>query len=387
MRLYREKLLVGLFIFFAVFSSAFAQQKGFTITGKLNNLSQPAKVFLCYDGGKSNESIDSVMTESGVYQFSGSVKKPGIAMIYVNTMGTTIQDLWEDDHINQLRFFLENTALTVSAVDSIKHGKVSGSRWNDEYQAYTRFVLGETDTTFMSLRYAIPKYLRNSAASSREIDVKHYQYLLAHFEQQLKFVALHPDSYFSLYALTEITRNAYITDVLRTQAAYNSMAAGLRNTPEGQHIAGRLKRARPGSKGMTAPDFVQYDQDGKPVSLSSYRGKYILLYFWALGNDLIKVENYWIRKAYDTYKDKNLVIIGICTDDIKRKSNWLKNLQENKLPWTQVAGMKAGLVDVAKLYGIQGTPESVLITPDGKIASRSLNGAELQFLLAESIVR
>ncbi|QNK62132.1 redoxin domain-containing protein [Pedobacter sp. PAMC26386] len=160
-----------------------------------------------------------------------------------------------------------------------------------------------------------------------------HQFKTERYEKQLQFIHNHPQSFFSLYALTDITREGRRSDMLRTDATYRSIDPKLRNMKEGQRIGGLIRLRMSGS---VEPDFTLYDVYGKSVSLSAFRGNYVALYFWVTGNDLIIAENYRMIKAFKRYKDKNFKIISISLNPVKRKKTWEKEVKENRLAWIQV---------------------------------------------------
>src|SRR5690606_3791910 len=112
--------------------------------------------------------------------------------------------------------------------------------------------------------------------------------------------------------------------------------------------------------GAIAPDFTQNDQDGKPVSLSSFRGKYVLIDFWASLCGPCRHENPNLVAAYKEFKDKGFTILGVSLDRETGRDAWLKAIENDQLPWTQVSDLKYWNNEVAELYGIRSIPQSYL---------------------------
>lgn len=130
-----------------------------------------------------------------------------------------------------------------------------------------------------------------------------------------------------------------------------------------------------------APDFTLMDADGKPVSLSSFRGKYVLVDFWASWcPDCIR-ENPNIVEAYKRFKDKNFTVIGVSFD--RTKEAWLSRIAKDGLTWTQLFAPGGWKSDVSKAYGIHWIPTAYLIDPEGKIVAVGLTGQALLDKLAE----
>ena len=129
--------------------------------------------------------------------------------------------------------------------------------------------------------------------------------------------------------------------------------------------------------GQTAPEFSLPDYKGKMVSLSSYRGQYVLVDFWASWCAPCRQENPNVVAAYAKYKNRNFTILGVSLDETDGKEAWTKAVMQDNLTWTQLSDLKGWGSEVVSLYGIQGIPFNVLVDPQGKIIAESLRGADL----------
>jgi peroxiredoxin len=133
--------------------------------------------------------------------------------------------------------------------------------------------------------------------------------------------------------------------------------------------------------GGKALDFTLNTPEGKPVSLSSFRGKYVLLDFWASWCGPCRMENPHVVAAYHKFKDKNFTVLGVSLDN--NKERWIDAIQRDGLVWTHVSDLKGWASDAARLYGVNAIPQNYLIGPDGTILAKNLRGPQLEEKLLE----
>jgi len=175
----------------------------------------------------------------------------------------------------------------------------------------------------------------------------------------------------------------YTPDVAEVEPLFNSLSAEIRSSAEGMKYCIMLKKMKTTAVGVMAPDFTEADTSGKPVSLHDFKGKYVLVDFWASWCYGCRMENPNIIKAFNKYKDDGFTVLGVSLDDRKSKDKWIKAINDDHVYWTQVSALKGFEGMAAKLYTVQVIPQNFLIDPNGIIIAKNLRGDELTIKLLE----
>jgi peroxiredoxin len=159
---------------------------------------------------------------------------------------------------------------------------------------------------------------------------------------------------------------------------YNSYPDRLKRSFYGKKLLDHLNKlnAPAMQPGDQLTDFTLNDTDGKPVSISDYRGKFVLIDFWASWCAPCREENPNLLKAYEKYSSRGFEIIGISLD--ADKGSWLKAIEKDKLSWVNLSDLKGWESEPAQQYNIKSIPANALIDTSGKIIAVNLRGAELQ---------
>ena len=322
-------VLVGALAVLA-FSSCAEEKKGYVIDGQVTDV-KDGMMYLKKYVGKSFVDVDSTAIVDGKFKFEGVISE---ALAH----GLTTRK----ESSRPMVFFLENNAMNITMNESGKEMTITGSEANDIY-----------------LRNA-----KITRAKGYSLD---------------SLLAAHPSSPVAAYFV--VKDFAYKLDLEGMKAVRAKLDASLAGSEYVNQIESMISRMEKVQVGAVAPDFTLPDVDGNPVSLSSFRGKYVLVDFWAAWCPDCRKENPNIVAAWEKYKDKNFAVLGVSLD--RKRDQWLAAIEKDNLTWTQVSDLKYWDSEAAVLYCIRWIPMSFLIDPEGKIVAIGLEGEELHNKLEE----
>lgn len=345
----------------------------FTVKGKIGSYNAPAKAYLSYGSGGKGVT-DSVVLNNGQFEFKGTITDPSSAALYINAKGDGIHSPYD-----YASFYIDKGTTQINSADSAKHAVVSGTKISEENDKF-KAALKVTDAEYAALEVKekaagdnpSPELKKQFDVQEKEID-NHEKAIMK------KFIADNPSSFISLSALRSYTYSADYKDV---EPLFHHLSPELQNSASGKKYADQLEKLKGVAYGATAPEFAQADTNGNVVKLSSFRGKYVLVDFWASWCGPCRMENPNVVKAYNQYKDKNFTILSVSLDRPGAKEKWLKAIHKDGLTWTHISDLKFWDNDAAKLYGVQAIPQNFLLDPNGKIIGKNLRGDDLADKLA-----
>ncbi|HWK06732.1 MAG TPA: redoxin domain-containing protein [Puia sp.] len=195
-----------------------------------------------------------------------------------------------------------------------------------------------------------------------------------------QFITDNNHSFAAMYVLSSSSNGI---DADKLEALYNKLSPDYKATSYGKRIMDKVNAGKITAIGKTAPDFEQPDTAGNVIKLSDFRGKYVLVDFWASWCGPCRAENPNVVKAFAKYNEKGFTVLGVSLDQPGKKDAWLAAIHKDGLTWTHVSDLKFWDNAVAKLYGIQAIPQNYLLDPQGKIIASNIRGEELNEKLAE----
>lgn len=349
--------------FFALASMTMHAQS-LQITANLKNVPDKTEVGLL--DGMANKEVATATAVGG--KFVLTTKTENIGVYVITFKGIKIQ----------IPIFVGNDQLTmVGDVQKLNEMVYQGSSSQELYQSFMKNLDPKMILYFNKLTVAQSEKdlaKKDSLNKLAELEAKNiideYVVLSKKYNQS-------PVTTFFLFQFANIFPT--VKDALPDY--YAQLQGDAKKGPFAAVIEKSIQSIGIGKMGSLMPDFKQNDVNGKPVSLSSFRGKYVLIDFWASWCGPCRKENPNVVKAYNQFHSKGFDIVGVSLDE--EKHDWIGAVKKDKLTWTQVSDLKGWESQVARLYNVTAIPTNFLINGNGKILASNLRGNDLENKLQE----
>lgn len=328
---------------------AVAQKSKFVLTGTIaSDTVATGKIYFGYND-HGNEMRDSAIVKNNAYRFEGNI-----------TDGAVVVNLfWRE----------------------IVKG-VSGNK--APFKGFAKFYVGPGDVkvahgkNFGAFKVTGSKVQDDDLLLNKQLAAKKGE------ETNIRaaYIESHPDSWLSYIVLEKMVKSKEVS-IEKGDELYSKLSPSLKKHSQVPVIKSLLTAYKAAVVGRQAIDFTEKDVNGKEISLSSFKGRYVLIDFWASWCHPCREENPVMVKAYDKYKSKGFEILGVSLDGETGRKAWTDAIAHDGTTWTHVSNLKGFGDEVATKYGITSIPRNFLIDPSGKIVATDLRGPELEEKLAE----
>lgn len=366
----------------------------FVLKGTLDGAKENSWIHINYRSSDGKQVRDSAKLFNGVFSYIGNTSGVSSAYAYLKKAGDQQMQLTSE---NYFQFFIEPAVITVTGkADQLNNVKITGSAAQMEMDAFNALLKDAREKMMpISKRYdaanKIYMQMKKEGKSEEELEkMKEYannvKDSMQPFSQQMSEITIaylkqHPNSPVTLNQLRFYVSRMKIDELL---VIYDQMKPEIRNSPEGVEIAKEIEKLKSGSPGSMATNFSGNDINGIPLKLTDFKGKYVLLDFWASWCVPCRKGNPHLLQLYSKYKKKGFEIIGVSDDDSNLPA-WKKAVEKDGIGvWKHVLrGLKRTAEggfdrseDKSESYGIHSLPTKILIDPTGKIIGRYGGGGE-----------
>lgn len=316
---------------------------GYVIYGTVTGL--PDGTPISFVNEQTGALDEQAKINKGKFSFTGKLMQPELKQVYFGAANQPLQ------------LFVDNSAIKIEAdAANLNQATISGS---------------PTHKLFGDLVNQIGPLQQKLAFEGDVYDTNTRNALNSILKD---FIEKNNGSFVAPVALVILNNTAGDNETLIEQL-YNSMTPEVRFTPYGSYVAQQIQVAKKIPIGTELPNFSQTDSTGKAIELTSFRGKYLLIDFWASWCRPCRAENPNVVAAYNKYNSKNFTVLGVSFD--QARPAWINAIAQDNLTWNHVSDLKGWGNAVGAQFGIQSIPQNLLLSPEGKVIGKNLRGKDL----------
>jgi len=368
-------ILPALIVFSALVSSSQIKSKNtflFKIKGSVQNYDK-TKIYV-HHRWDDIDFTDSANVVNNAFKFELNSAEPNMYW-FTSTRDFNAQP--------NLIFFVDDNHVTVKLKgDSLGASLVEAGQTQKDYLAYKALGVDlMSKQQKLQADFTIATQNRDEAAMNAI--QQNYQTLNNDYIERLKyFVKTHNKSAVSGYIIYKELCSPNVP-IASAEEALLYLNKSLRGSKFMNLASKKINDIKGTQIGSEATDFSQNTPDGKQIKLSDFRGKYVLVDFWASWCRPCRLENPNVVAAYNNFKEKGFTVLSVSLDS--NREQWIAAIQTDQLAWDNISDLKGGANAAALLYGIQSIPQNLLIDKTGKIIAKNLRGPALEEKLKEFI--
>jgi len=359
---------IFLSLLIAVFTLASCQSKkpegGFSLKGKINGADGKTYVLAKVEN-RQLAGIDTATVENGEVEFYGILDYP--QQLYI---------VEEGQQRPVMMFFGENSDMSFEgSVDSLAVVEVEGSEANNVFNEYNKSMKKYDEQNKKLMQKYQQAQMTKDQKAIEEVYAEYDDMMAKQKKDAMDIISANPASPVSLFLVQSLFMTGDFNDL---NDAFSKLDTTLAAVPGYNEIKDYIDIMAKTQEGKEAPDFTVPTIDGKEITLSSLRGKYVLLDFWASWCKPCIGEIPFMQKAYKNYKSKGFEILSVSVD--RDAAAWKKAVEDHGMTWLQGHDTQ----DIShSLYGVMSIPTTLLLDKNGVIIAKNLRGEALEAKLKE----